>query len=92
MVDVTDPDTRKLDKEAGVLGAALVTLFIGAGPTTRVDPSVVRVSTPVIEDPDGSASVIVDPSDSVSVSRSDPEVVDVDKGASVSVDPSVVIV
>lgn len=92
MVDVTAPDMRKLDEEAGVLGAALVTLFVGAAPTTRVDPSIVRVSTPVIEDPDGSARVIVGPTDSVSVSRSDPEVVDVDKGATVSVDPLVVMV
>ena len=61
---------------------------VGAGPTVRVDPSVVIVVSPVIaDDPKGIVKTIVEPSGSVRVSS-----VAVGRGVIVSVLPSVVMV
>ena len=66
MVDVTTSNARLVDDAAAVLGAVSDKLMVGAGPTTRVDRSVVRVSTSVMEEPEGRFSLTVDPFGSVS--------------------------
>ena len=94
IVDVSALDVKGRDDAVVVVRTAPETLFVGAGPTTSVDPSVVIVSTPVIEVPECRLSVIVDPSASVSVSMFKPEVEPeaVGTGPTVSVKPSVVMV
>ena len=69
-------------------------LVVGTGPTVRVEPSVVIVVNPVIDEPGGKVRVTDEPSGSVRVSTMLDEGAGLDVGAgpTVSVEPSVTMV